>query len=96
MLPYMVFKDPYHPWERKLGSTPSPKDASEKARVPWLALWLFQPHELLSTKIHILAGKPLFRTRSVRLKASGVRTPHKHDAIQPDEENSDAEFLFMD
>ncbi|KAF5647993.1 hypothetical protein F52700_1207 [Fusarium sp. NRRL 52700] len=103
MLPHIVFKDPHLPWERQMGASTPPKDGSERARIPWLALWVFRPDELVSPGTGIFAGKALSSTRATRLKVSDVIragtsdicTPYKHDEASPDEEDSLADFICV-
>ncbi|KAF5692007.1 hypothetical protein FCIRC_193 [Fusarium circinatum] len=103
MLPHIVFKDPHLPWERQMESSTPPKDGSERTRIPWLALWVFRPDELVSPGTGIFAGKALSSTRSTRLNVSDViqvgtsdiYTPYKHDEASPDEEHSQADFICV-
>ncbi|KAF5531686.1 hypothetical protein FMEXI_12832 [Fusarium mexicanum] len=103
MLPHIVFKDPHLPWERQMGSSTPPKDGSERTRIPWLALWVFRPDELVSPGTGIFAGKALSSTRATRLKVSDVIqagssdicTPYKHDETSADEEDSEADFICV-
>ncbi|RBA19812.1 hypothetical protein FPRO05_09112 [Fusarium proliferatum] len=103
MLPHIVFKDPHLPWERQMGSSTPPKDGSERTRVPWLALWVFRPDELVSPGTGIFAGKALSSTRATRLKVSEVMqagtsdicTPYKNNEASPDDEDSQADFICV-
>ncbi|KAF5989716.1 hypothetical protein FBULB1_719 [Fusarium bulbicola] len=103
MLPHIVFKDPHLPWERQMESSTPPKDGSERTRIPWLALWVFRPDELVSPGTGIFAGKALSSTRATRLNVSDVIqagtadicTPYKHDEASPDEEHSQADFICV-
>ncbi|KAK6505088.1 hypothetical protein TWF481_007010 [Arthrobotrys musiformis] len=103
MLPYVVLKDPHLPWERSMGAS-APTD-QDRVRVPWLALWVFQPGELLLPKIDLLAKSALSETGTVRLKckdflnagAAGlVPTPLKSNPNNPEEEDTEADFIFAD
>ena len=67
MLPHITFKDPHLPWERQMVSSTPPKDGSERLRIPWLALWVLRPDELVSPGSGIFAGKALSSTRAMEL-----------------------------
>ncbi|OJJ42374.1 hypothetical protein ASPZODRAFT_20492 [Penicilliopsis zonata CBS 506.65] len=101
-LPYMVFNDPHLPWERRPAAAASPSPgADERIRQPWLALWVFRPDELLlPLGEEILRGKSLSESGSVRLPCSqllgaGMPTPLRTNALEPDEEQMEADFIFV-
>ncbi|CAG9993465.1 unnamed protein product [Clonostachys byssicola] len=98
-----LFKDSHLLWERQMGSSTPLKDGSERTRIPWLALWVFRPDELVSLGTGIFAGKTLSSTGAVNLKVSDVIqadisdicTPYKHEKTSPNEVDSQADFICL-